>query len=324
MRLTNRASSGLGILLALAATACGGGGGGTDAATPRDTNATTDDAGPTPSILPAPTQALGTTPADFACRGSATAPTPGDMIPVTMSLLSFGQDGDHAPDVRVCFCADNVLSPEAIAGTGCGACQDGTSSTTGEVSFMARAGGWYAYRVFAHMGPTSRTTFLDSAQVNETAPMTAGGTIDGNAVSALTANTIPAAELISRTPGSTTIAGRVLDCDGPIRGAIIRAFHADGSEIPEGVNVGDSHYRFFNGTESPDSNATFTAGDGLYITANVIAASAGEVIRVETWANVDGVDAQIGCEAISIFPNGISIVNVGPMRSDYPAGHPCE
>lgn len=322
MRLTTRAS-GFGILLALFGAACGGGGGGTDAAVPRDTNASTDDTGPAASILPPPTQDLGTTPADLACVGTATAPAGGDLIPLTMTLLSFGQD-DRAADTRVCFCPDNVLSPEAIAGTGCGACQDGTSDASGELSVMARAGGWYAYRVFAHMGPTSRTTFLDSAQVNETAPTTGGATIDGNAVSALTANTIPAAELIARTPGTTTIAGRVLDCDGPIRGAIIRAFHADGTEIPEGVNVGDPHYRFFNGTESPDANATFTAGDGLYIVANVTPASAGELIRVETWANVDGVDARIGCEAISIFANGISIVNPGPTRSDYPAGHPCE
>ncbi len=173
------------------------------------------------------------------------------------------------------------------------------------------------------MGPTSRTTFLDSAQVNETAP-TAAGTIDGNAVSALTANTIPAAELIARTPGSSTIAGRVGDCDGNIRGAIIRAYHADGTYIPEGVNVGDPHYRFFDGLENPDANATFTGGDGLYLVANVIPASVGETIRVETWANRDGTDARIGCETISIFANGISIVNVGAERSDYPAGHPCE
>ena len=315
MRLTT--ASGLGILLALATTACGGGGGGTDASTPSDTGSG--------STLPPPTQDLGTTPADFACVGTATAPVGGELIPVTMTLLSFGQD-DRAADTRVCFCPDNVLSPEAIAGTGCGVCQDATSDVDGELSVMARAGGWYAYRVFRHgvPGGTSRTTFLDSAQVNETAPMTAGGTVDGNAVSALTANTIPAAELIARTPGTTTIAGRVQDCDGPIRGAIVRAFHADGTRIPEGVNVGDPHYRFFNGTEMPDANATFTAGDGLYIVANIVPASVGEVIRVETWANVDGVDAQIGCEAISIFPDGISIVNPGPTRSDYPAGHPCE
>ncbi len=319
MRLIDRASA-FGLFLTLSA--CGGSGPSThDAAFAPDTNGL--DAGPTPSALPAPTQGIGTTPAALSCIGSATAPVGGSLIPLTMRMLSFGQD-DRASDTRVCFCPDNVLSPEAIAGTGCGSCQDATSNAMGEISVMAQAGGWYAYRVFAHAGVTSRTTFLDSAQVNETAPASAGGTIDGNAVSALTANTIPAAELISRTSGSTTIAGRTLDCDGPIRGAVIRAFHADGTEILEGVNVGDPHYRFFNGTESPDANATFTAGDGLYIVANVVPASVGELVRVETWANVDGVDAPVGCEAISIFPDGISIINVGPGRSDYPTGHPCE
>src|SRR6185369_8833521 len=158
----------------------------------------------------------------------------------TMSLEVFGQNGDKARNTRVCFCPDNHLTPEALAPTGganCGAtCQDVTTDSSGSASIMARANGWYAYRVFAQMGPTSGTTFLDSIQVNEPAPAAAGGMVTGNAVSLLTAMLISEAELIPREPGTTTIAGRIFDCNADdVSNAVVRAFHEDGTEILQGL-----------------------------------------------------------------------------------------
>jgi hypothetical protein len=268
------------------------------------------------------------------CQGTATMPTPGAEISINMNLESFGQNGDHAAMTRMCFCEGNELTMEALAvpGTACGTgCQDVTTDASGQAMVTAHANGWYAYRIFAHMGPTHATQFLDSIQVNEPAPAAAGGTVTGNAVSRLTADLISEAELVTRQPGTTTIAGRIGDCmDENMSNAIVRSFHSDGTEIVEGDDVTQAHYRYFDGAENPDASAMFTGSDGLYVIVNAHPATTGELIRVEAWAYTGsgtGTPTRIGCEAVHALPDGVSIVNIGPLRSDYaPIGgmpHPC-
>jgi hypothetical protein len=290
-----------------------------------------------------------TNPAMLSCVGHQTAPTPGGSVSFTLNLLSFGENGDHAPNTNVCFCAGNVFAPQSLAALSTGQCGTGcmfvTTDASGHATVSGMANGWYAYRVFATMpaGPTARTTFLDSIQINEPTPAASGATVDGNAVSALIANVVSQAELIPRTPATTTFAGRVRDCHGDnVQGAIVRAFHADGTEIIEDPNGPTSapHYRFFSGDGStPDSGATNTAIDGLYVGLNVPPCShpaatgmlcptgSTELVRLEAWAYTGtdpmGTAVRIGCEAAQAFPDGVSIVNIGPTRSDYPAGHPC-
>jgi hypothetical protein len=300
-----------------------GGGGGTDAGGGGgDTGGGGGDAGG--EMLPT----LPMSSAPLTCAGMRTAPTGGSAVTVNMDLQSFGQNGDHAANVTVCLCGSNVFSMEALAAMAGGSCGMGcelrTTDMTGHASFTtAQAGGWYAYRVFAKTGPTMATTFLDSIQVNEDTPMS-GGNVTANAVSALTANTISAAELITRAPGTVTMAGRVRDCMGnDLPNAIVRVFHANGTPILEGMDIGDPHYRYFDGMENPDANAMYTGADGLWLAANVTPNSPAELIRVEAYANTGSGTQRIGCEAVQAFADGVSIVNIGPLRSDYPAGHPC-
>lgn len=329
--------------------ACNGSGGNTDAGhTGADTGA--DAGGPAAPLLPSAV-ASGTS-AMTSCVGTTTHPTPGADISITMTLKSFGENGDTANGAEICFCPNNILSTQALAtmtAHDCGTCQDVTSDATGHVTVTAQANGWYAYRVFFHqIAMTQRTTFLDSIQVNEPAPAAAGGMVDGNAVSQLIATTISEAQLITRDPTATTIAGRIFDCAGnDMSNVIVRAFHQDGTEIPEGAEVSAAHFRYFDGTENPDASATWTNSDGLYVALNVPPVGHSELIRVEAWANTAAsvsctMDSQcgtgtcdttlgqclqeahrIGCEAVPAFPNGVSIINIGPLRSDYEATDPC-
>ena len=287
-----------------------------------------DAGGPALPTLPAAAVAGGA--AMLGC--AATAPAPGAPISITMELDSFGQSGDTADMVDICFCPDNVLSAQALGADvsgGCGTCQHATSDANGRATLMANTNGWYAYRVFFHSmsAVSDRTTFLDSIQVNEPAPATVGGMVTGNAVSRLTANLISEAELITRQHGTTTIAGRVYDCHGDdVSNAIVRAFHADGTEILEGEQTAQSHFRYFDGNQMPDSSATFTNTDGLYVVVNATPAMNGELIRMEAWAYTGtgtGAPTRVGCEAVQALTDGVAIVNVGPTRTDYPAGHPC-
>lgn len=317
--------------VALALTACNNGGGNNDAGHMGIDGGADDTGGPAIPTLPAAVAGTAGAAPVFTCR-PATAPTAGADVTITMNLEVFGQNGDKARNTRVCFCPGNILSPEALAATGgadCGTgCQDVTTDTTGAASVMARANGWYAYRVFAQTGPTSGTTFLDSIQVNEPAPGASGGTVTGNAVSLLTAQLISEAELIPREPGTSTIAGRFFDCnDDDLSNVVIRAFHSDGTEILQGLEPTEPHYAYFDGSENPDALATYSNTDGLYVGVNITPNSTPERIRVEAWAytgtDATGTAERIGCESVQAFPDGVSIVNIGPMRSDYDAADPC-
>ncbi len=318
-----------------ASLACGGGGGGTDAAVSVDAFAAAgEDAsgGINRTDLPvATTGEMATGIADFACRGTQTAPpTDGAPIAADFRLAVFGQDGQVARSTRVRFYTDNVIAPDTDPCTG--SCQEFTTGTDGLFSpVMVNAGSWYAYRVFLNdRGGTAATRYTDSVQYNETAPTAMGGEIEGNAVAFSTTDLIPLSLGLEREPGTTILAGRVLDCAGAdVGGAIVRAFRPDGTEIldaGEASSIGP-HYRYFRriGSDSnPSNEQPFTNYEGLYASINIPVTS--ELIRVETWGRRmgDEMPVLLGCEGIRTLANGVSIINVAPLRSDYPAGHPCE
>ena len=283
------------------------------------------DGGGTLPMLPAATRGtIGNpteAPSAYGCTGSA--PAPGIDIPVNFDLIYFGGT-DGAPEARIWFFPDNVVQDTCVAPL----CQEVMTDLDGRAMVTARANGWYAYRVFGRDDlPTSATRFAGSFQYNEPAPAAAGGMVEGNAVSEQTLALIPAVLGFPRTPGTTLLAGTVLDCDGnPVHGAIPRAFGPDGVEIAEGPRNMDPHYRFFNGDSTPDGERTYTHVDGLFAGVNIpVSASPADLVRVEAWGSLDGTSPpmRLGCEAIRVFADEVTIVNIGPMRSDDPADHPC-
>jgi hypothetical protein len=304
-------------LLGLGLAACGSNNGGTDAG-PIGTDSPIGD-------LPALTVGTPTNPtaapAVMGCLGTASAPAGGDPVDFEFQLRGFGS-GDEVRMARVWFFPDNVVRETCD-----GDCQEFETDSMGNGMVTAPANGWYAYRVFERRGATMSATFVDSAQINEAAPASSGGSVEGNAVSVSTLNLIPAAYGFMRVPTTAIIAGEVQDCEGsPVRGAVLRLFRSDGTEIFNGAEASDPHIAYFDGMENPDNSSLFTQVDGLYATANISAPSTGfETIRVEGWGvPAEGGEVQrLGCEAVGIYENGVSIVNIGPLRNDYPAGHPC-
>lgn len=314
------------VLAGALAIGCGGGNGSPDGGG-GGADASEQDGGPTGPELPVlrsgtledPTAS----PAVMTCLGSRTQPTPGGDVDVTMNLLFFS-GGTPARGVDVWFFRDNVIRDTCEAGV----CQMGTSSTEdGTLTFTGSASGWYAYRVFEHDGPTSGTSVVDSVQYNEPAPATAGA-VDGNAVELSTVNLIPALLGGPRTPGTALIAGRVMDCEETsLRGATIRMYDGD-TLIAEGEPVQAPHYRYFNGDSTPDAEGTHTHVDGLYAAVNIpIPTGADGLLRVEAWGRPSDESPaggeRIGCEAMRAFADAVTIINVGPERSDYPTDHPC-
>lgn len=262
-------------------------------------------------------------PAVFGCVGTATGPMPGADVDFTLQLRGFGS-GDEVRGARMHFFPDNLPTLDCT-----GSCIEVTTDMMGNAAVTAPANGWYAYHVFFRMGGSAGSTYVDSVQINEPAPAASGGTTEGNAVSAGTLALIPAVITgVARPAGTALIAGRVDDCAGdPTRGATIRAYTADGARIPSNWDDGVApQVRFFDGEENPDDEATYTQVDGLYAVLNLPAPEDGfEDIRIEAW----GVTAEgaepilLGCEQVGVYADGVSIVNVGPLRNDYPAGHLC-
>jgi hypothetical protein len=297
---------------------CGGGSNGMPDAGPMD-------AGP---MIDLPVLSTGTRempnagPADFACRGTRVEPAAGEMIPIEFALVFFGREGGPARNTRLWFFPDNVIRDRCE-----GTCVEVTTSAdTGTAMVRARAGGWFAYRVFARMGPTAATTVVDSVQYNKPAPSMAGGSVQGSAVSQATLNLIPAVLGFPRQPGTALLAGRVEDCAGtPVYGAIVRVFEGS-TEIAEGPANADPHFRYFNGDSTPDGQQPHTHVDGLYAAVNIpLPSSPGTLFRVEAWGRLRAADSpmRLGCEAVEVLADAVTIVNLGPMRSDYPTGHPC-
>lgn len=282
---------------------------------------------PTPDI----NGAIGSVPGsgmagDLTCQGVATNVRPtetGTDISVVMTVKDF-ESKDPVDNVRVQFYRDNAL-PEAVGGTF--ACDTGcvfnTSGSDGVVpAFMDTDASWYAYFIKGRTGPTPASTPVDTAQYNEVAE----ATVNGNSVAQSTLNIIPTVLGLTRQSGTAIVAGTVYDCtDTPVRGLVIRMFQedADNTTATSDTLIADAGrrtgpgYRYFDGDSFPAGDQPYTNVDGLYAAANM---PVDQPIRVEAWYNSGTVAAPVptlwGCERIRVFPNGVTIVNIRPKRSD--------
>ena len=250
---------------------------------------------------------------DYSCLGTRVAPTPGPDIDVQFQLRDF-QDSFAVTETEVWLFTDNVIGDACTGG-----CQDFTTDMMGNASVSMPTGGWYAYRVLPHDGPSPLTRVFGVFQYNEPAPDTAGGSVEGNSVSGSTIDLIPALLGITREDGRAIIAGRIHDCvDSNIRGAVIRIYDPDGNLIPPGPRTVDPKYHYFLGHvmgNVPAMEAQYSAADGLYVAPQIPLVD-NRPYRVEAWANYEGEYQRVSCETARIFSDSVTIVNLGPLRSD--------
>ncbi|MCS6798195.1 MAG: hypothetical protein NZ898_06660 [Myxococcota bacterium] len=260
-----------------------------------------------------------TRPPDFSCDGMHTAPAEGSPISFTFHVQDFQED---TPTSGVCvkFFPDNVVTDApCMPGSG----TDFMTDMMGDFTVMDAAGSWYAYRIFPRMGATPATTVVGSVQINEPAPMMAGGRVVGNSVSQATINLIPAVLGFGRVAGTGLIAGTAYDCDQePLYGVQVRLFTADRTPIVEGTRRMDPHFRYFDGEDFPSADQPWTHVDGLFAVGNIPVPADNQPIYVETWGRQTpgGPVEMIGCERIRVFADTVAIVNVMPKRMDGPMG----
>lgn len=299
----------------------------TDACVRRDVGNDADagDAGPGPG-LPAVTNGTTSNPtaeaANYGCLGTVSAPPPGATISYGVELRGLGS-GEPVAAARIWFLPDNRVTTTCT-----GSCVEVTTDASGNGTMSGPSGAWLAYRVFPRSGSTMATTFVGSFGVNTVAPTVAGGVVTARAVSVSTRNLIPAAFGFTRVPTTAMAVGAVRDCDGEaVRGAIIRLFQSDGTELVSDRSVNDApHIQYFDGNGNPDGTTVFTQVDGLYAGANVPPPATGLAdVRAEAWGvrSAGGPLELLGCEVVGVTSDGVSLVDIGPMRADYDPMHPC-
>ena len=257
---------------------------------------------------------MGGSPADFSCMGSRTEPEGGDEISFTLTVEDF-QEGNPVPDACIEFYPTNVIDTDNT-------CDGMTTDDSGNVTVMDAANSWYAYRIFPSDGPTPATTIVGSVQYNEQAPDAEGGSPTGNSVSQATINLIPTVLGFRRSAGTAVLAGTINDCnDDVVYGTRIRAYTADGTRIEEGMAGSAPHFRYFDGNDFPNGSQPWSHVDGLFAAANLPADPNGTDFFLELWGKLsaDGEPQLLGCETGKLFPDTVTILNIGPLRADGPS-----
>lgn len=256
------------------------------------------------------------TPANLACRGSATAPTAG--ADSTFDLLA----QDFFSDMPVEGLTIHLFPSNTVAEGCTGDCVEVTSGADGTAEVTAPENGWYAYRIEAGTGTHNSIPeeYVEAVQYNEAAPA-AGETATLAAVRQSTVNTLTSVLLINQQPGTAIVTGIIADCDGEaIANARVRIFDSNG-EITLGTDRNGPKSFYFNGMSFPNASERETNVDGLYGAGNIPIPADGQ-IRVEMWGvTAEGSPSEmLGCEQVQAVADGLTIINVGPTRSDGPTG----
>ncbi|MGE0788896.1 MAG: hypothetical protein AB7S26_24700 [Sandaracinaceae bacterium] len=293
-----------------------GGGGGTDGG-----GGGTDSGVPTGPAVGKGTDVMALNPATYACNGTEMAPTPGADISWNAVAADFATEGP-VEGLDIQFYPDNAV---AVDGTCGGTCQMVTSGAGGVAQVMSPTSGWYGYRIAGGSGMLNGipTDFLTVMQFNEEAPDMAGGMRGLTAISATIRDSIVLLLGTSANPDRTTVVGTIEDCDGdPIANVDVRIFGSAGEVLTARSGADDREF-YFNGgaggSTVPAQNRRSTNIDGLYGLAN-LAVPGDNTYRVEAWGSLteNGPQELLGCESIQVAANSVTIINLGPVRSDGP------
>lgn len=250
----------------------------------------------------------GTAACDYSCIGSTSAPVGGAEVTVSAFLADM-MDGSPEPDTLVHVYLDNEPGTSDTCGAGC---LEMTTDAAGRFEVSAPEGSWFAYRIVARAGGGDVRPLVDSVERN----LVASGSSDAvlTSVQPSLRDILPLLWGFSRTDGTAMIIGGAEDCGGArVSNLQVHVFD------PDGIEVGTE--RYFDGTGTPSPTATMSALDGLYASVEVPVPADGRPVRVELWGTLPGDDFQtrVGCEETRLLGDGLSLLDIRPLREDGPA-----
>lgn len=307
---------GLGCVLMLAA--CGGDGG-TDSGTPLDTPGGTDtpsgeDAGGGCGTDGLDCLETETGAPDFTC--TPTAPT-GEDRTITFRLVSRGTSTTPFMGSFEVWTNNSIGADCAAAATDC---QAFTTAADGTVMGTV-PGNWYAYRAAA--SATART--FETVGYNRQ-PAAAGGTDDITAIDTTIFNVAITSIRtgLTRDTADAILIGDMADCMGDgLAGVTVRFFDSAGTELLSGTGPTDMGVAYRVGGALPSARLRTTDTSGGYAAANVPVGDG--TVNVVTYGTMmmGGAREVIGCEQVSVSAGAITVLSLGPSRSDYTAGSFC-
>ena len=315
----------LGCLLSVSV-GCGGGGGGMDSGPVGGDDAGPDsNTGPVDSAVCANTDAgMQTMPSaivavptgstlDVSCIGTATRPAGGAATMGTLTVTEFLPPSGATPSTMVDIFSTNVIT-DTCAAPGCVTV---TTDAMGQAMATVPAGAWTAF----HIHPSAATAEVLAYSFPWTS--TAGGMVGTNSFSSSTVTLV--STLLQRTLQATTagaISGQVNDCMGHhLANAEARVFHGT-TQIVNGPACNHASPRITGLESTTLTRDGLTGQSGTFVGANV---PLGDDYHVEIWGvtTAGGAPRLIGCEEGRVVAGGITVLSIGPLRSDYVAGSAC-
>lgn len=287
-----------------------------------DTGTGTVDTGGTPVDAPA-TGCTGTdglpcltinrgNPPDMAC--TPTAPT-GAARDVSFRLVKRGLTTTPIAGPFEVW-TTNVLGTDCA---GSADCLELTAGADGMVNGSIPAD-WYAYRVPVNAGAMTFAT-VGYNRPSETASANDVTAIDAS----IFATAIGLIRMgISRDMADGIVIGDMADCDGEgLNGTTVRFFRNNGTEEMLGTAATDMGLAYRAGGALPNPMLRSTDDSGGYAAANVPLGDG--LINVVTYGTLTagGAREPIGCEVVSLGAGVVTILSLGPLRSDYEAGSYC-
>lgn len=276
---------------------------------------------------------------DLSCVGSATVPAGAADTSAVVEVTEYVAMTPTRMTTIELFTNDAIMPP-CTAPT----CVSGVTDVMGHVTLSAPAGGWVGLHIVPAApdcsGGTDQTSCdaiancawsgttcdvsPDTAEVlayNQTWPSTAGDTLGTYAFSSSSIGLV--SSLLGRTFQTATagaISGQVNDCAGhTVANAEPRVYQGS-TLIMSGATSDRTSPRItgLSGT-SPTRNG-LTGSGGTFVGANV---PPGDDYHVEIWSSDTGTDRLIGCEEGRVVAGAITVLVIGPLRSDYAAGSAC-
>lgn len=248
----------------------------------------------------------------FACASFHPIPGPDGDVPVQVEQFASGNP--------VASATVQVFPEEAGVPATCNAatmCQEAVTDGSGLTTMRAPAEAVRTLRVLATAGTLE--TFVNHSSV----PTGAGATWNARVLEASLVGIAFSSAGRTRVAGTAILTGLVTDCSGATVGeSTIRVFRASGTEVV-GSALATDPFTAYVDSGLPRPALTRTSNEGSWFAGNVPVPAIGERLRVESWGVVGGTYRRLGCETVLATPDGVGMVDLGPLRTDYSTGNPC-
>lgn len=250
----------------------------------------------------------------YDCLGMPVHPPEGSTLSVGLRVSDLASGGIGAAHTV------HVFGDEAMAPSTCdaGAMCVSVSTSGGVGTISVPAGAFRTVRVFP--GPIALDTILNHSR----APLIGSERWEVGYFSGEARDVGIGSLAHDVASGTAALVGTIRDCaDLGVGESVVRIFRADGRELVVGPGRLEPVIGYFaSGSLTPTAGRTRTSDEGRWVAFNV-PIEPGERLRVEAWGNVGGTLTRLACETAAAMPDGAGIVELGPVRSDYPATSLC-